>query len=180
MAMLLLLRFGFWTLAAITGALVDTMGFTFVHDIDLFHTGQYLQTRKDLILEMQQAVDAWEKGITATGGSLVPGNSCWGLLDHKWDAQTAKWSLTTIAETPGGWSIYLKVEWEKMEMLQWVEPAEAVRTLGVMLNLEGTDNDEFTYLWGKADEWAEYIWMGVLPKNDAWYALNTAVMKMME
>jgi hypothetical protein len=31
-------------------------------------------------------------------------------------------------------------------MLQWVEPAEAVRTLGVMLNLEGTDNDEFTYL----------------------------------
>jgi hypothetical protein len=38
---------------------------------------------------MPQAVNAWEKGITATGGSLVPSKSYWGLLDHKWDPQTA-------------------------------------------------------------------------------------------
>jgi hypothetical protein len=47
------------------------MGFAFVDDIDLFHTGQPLQTGEDLIPEMQQAVNAWEQGITATGGSLV-------------------------------------------------------------------------------------------------------------
>jgi hypothetical protein len=62
-------------IAAITGALIYTMGFTFVDDIDLFHTGQSLQTNEDLIPEMQQAVNAWEQGITATGGSLVPGKS---------------------------------------------------------------------------------------------------------
>jgi hypothetical protein len=48
----------FWTIARITGVLVYRMGFTFVDDIDLFHTGQYLQTGKDLIPEMQQAINA--------------------------------------------------------------------------------------------------------------------------
>jgi hypothetical protein len=89
MAMLRQLGFGFWAIAVITGALIYTMGFAFVDDIDLFHTGQPLQTGEDLIPEMQQAVNAWEKGITATGGSLVPSKSYWGLLDHKWDPQTA-------------------------------------------------------------------------------------------
>jgi hypothetical protein len=179
MAMLRQLGFGFWTIAAITGILVYTMGFAFVDDIDLFHTGQYLQTGEDLIPEMQQAVNAWEQGITATGGSLVPGKSYWGLLDHKWDSQAAKWSLKTIEETPGDISIR-KVESDDMEILRRVEPAEAVKTLGVMLNLEGTDKAEATYLRGKAEAWAENIRTGVLTKNDAWYALNTTVMKTME
>jgi hypothetical protein len=69
--MLRQLGFGFWAIAAITGAQIYTMGFAFVDNIDLFHTGQPLQTGEDLIPEMQQAVNAWEKGITATGGSLV-------------------------------------------------------------------------------------------------------------
>ena len=101
MMMLRQLGFGFWTLSAITCKLFYTMGFAFVDDIDLFHTGQDLQTGKDLIPEMQQAVNWWEKGITATGGSLVPQKSYWGLLDHKWDPLTAKWSLRSIDETPG-------------------------------------------------------------------------------
>jgi hypothetical protein len=74
------------------------MGFAFVDDINLFHTGKPLQTGEDLIPEMQQAVNAWEEEITATRGSLVPGKSYWGLLDHKWDPQTATWSLQTIDE----------------------------------------------------------------------------------
>jgi hypothetical protein len=33
---------------------------------------------------------------------------------------------------------------------------------------------------GKAEERAEHIRRGVLTKNDAWYALNTTIMKTME
>jgi hypothetical protein len=36
-------------------------------------------------------------------------------------------------------------------------PAEAVKTLGVMLNLEGTDQAKGSYLRGKAEEWAEHV-----------------------
>jgi hypothetical protein len=155
------------------------MGFAFIDDIDLFHTGQPLQTGEDLILEMQQAVNAWEKGIKATGGSLVPSKSYLGLLDHKGDPQTVAWALWSIAETPAHLSIP-EVESEDMTRLRRVEPAEAVKTLGVMLNLEGTDQDKVSYLRGKAEDWAKHICTGVLTKNDAWYALNTTIMKTME
>ncbi len=121
------------------------MGFAFVDNIDLFHTGQPLQTDSNLIPEMQQAVNPWEQGITATGGSLVPGKSYWGLLDHKWDPQTATWSLRTVTETPGHITIR-QVESEDMARLRRVEPAEAVKTLGVMLNLEGTAPPDSIYL----------------------------------
>jgi hypothetical protein len=179
MMMLRQLGFGFWTLSAITCKLFYTMGFAFVDDIDLFHTGQDLQTGKDLIPEMQQAVNWWEKGITATGGSLVPQKSYWGLLDHKWDPLTAKWSLRSIDETPGEITIR-KVNSDEMENLRRIEPTEAVKTLGVMLNLEGTDTAEASYLREKSEVWAEHIRTGVITKNDAWYALNTTVMKTME
>jgi hypothetical protein len=132
--MLRQLGFGFWAIAAITGAQIYTMGFAFVDDIDLFHTGQPLQTGEDLIPEMQQAVNAWEKGITATGGSLVPSKSYWGLLDHKWDPQMATWALWSISETPVHLSIR-EVESEDMTRLRRVKLAEVVKTLGVILNL---------------------------------------------
>jgi hypothetical protein len=48
-----------------------------------------------------------------------------------------------------------------------------------MLNLEGTDQAEASYLRGKAEEWAEHIRTGVQTKNDAWYVLNTTIMKTM-
>jgi hypothetical protein len=38
MAMLRQLGFGFWAITAITVALIYTMGFAFVDDIDPFHT----------------------------------------------------------------------------------------------------------------------------------------------
>ena len=67
-----------------------------------------------------------------------------------------------------------------MENLRRIEPTEAVKTLGVMLNLEGTDKAEASYLREKSEVWAEHIRTGVITKNDAWYALNTTVMKTME
>jgi hypothetical protein len=75
---------------------------------------------------------------------------------------------------------FQEVESEDMARLRRVEPVEAVKTLGVMLNLEGTDQAGVGYLRGKAEEWAEHIYTGVLTKNDAWYALNTRIMKTME
>ena len=150
MMMLRQLGFGFWTLSAITCKLFYTMGFAFVDDIDLFHTGQDLQTGEDLIPEIQQSANCWKKGITATGASLVTKKSYWGLLDHKWDPLMTKWSLHSVEETPGEIMI-------QMEILQRIELSEAVKTLGVMLNLEGMDAAEANYLREKSEEWAEHI-----------------------
>jgi hypothetical protein len=69
---------------------------------------------------------------------------------------------------------------EEMGMLHGIEAEEAVKSLGVMLNLEGTDKAEATYLSSNADMWAEHIQTGLSTKTDAWYALNTAILKMRE
>jgi hypothetical protein len=110
---------------------------------------------------------------------------CWcqarvtALLDHSWNPSTEKWNLRPIAGTPG--SIYIrKVNSDEQEALRRIEPGEAVKTLGVMLNMAGTDKAEGAYLRNKAEVWAEQIWMGAITKNNAWYALNTMVMKTMK
>lgn len=46
--------------------------------------------------------------------------------------------------------------------------------------MAGTDKAEVAYLWNKAEVWAEQIRTRAITKNDAWYALNTTVMKTME
>jgi hypothetical protein len=95
--------------------------------------------------------------------------------------QTLGLRVRTLVRVPTEMTISIReVESEDMARLSRVEPAEAVKTLGVMLSLEGTDQAGIGYLRGKAEEWAEHIYTGVLTKNDAWYALNTRIMKTME
>jgi hypothetical protein len=91
--MLWTLGFGFWALTTISRCLFYAMGLAFVDDTDLFHSGKHLYSTSELVhQEMQQAVNWWERGMTATGGSLVPEKSYWGLMDHVWDPSLAKYS----------------------------------------------------------------------------------------
>jgi hypothetical protein len=102
MEMLHTLGFGFWALTAISCCLFYAMGFAFVDDADLFHSGRDLySTGESVHQEMQEAANWWDRGITATGGSLVPEKSYWSLLDHTWDPSLAKWSLKSVEQSPG-------------------------------------------------------------------------------
>jgi hypothetical protein len=170
--MLRTLGFGFWALTTISCCLFYAMGFAFVDDTDLFHSGKDLcSTSESVHQEMQQAVHWWERGITATGGLLVPEKSYWGLMDHVWDPSSAKWTLKSVAQSPSDIHIRM-VDSEEQVNLQEVEPEEAVKTLGVMLNMEGTDNKQAVYPRKKGEDWAELIRSSRITKNDGWYALN--------
>jgi hypothetical protein len=146
MEMLRTLGFGYWALTAISCCLFYAMGFTFVDDTDLFHSGWDLYSTGELVQqEMQQAVDWWDRGSTANGGSLVPEKSYWGLLDHTWDPSLAKWALKSIEQSPGELQIRM-VDSDELVNLKRVEPGEVVKALGVMLNMEGTDDAQEIYL----------------------------------
>jgi hypothetical protein len=76
MEILRTLGFGFWALTTISCCLFYAMGFAFVDDTDLFHSGRDLySTGESVQKEMQQAVDWWDREIMANGGSLVPEKS---------------------------------------------------------------------------------------------------------
>ena len=72
------------------------------------------------------------------------------------------------------------VDSEDVVAVKRVDPGEEVRTLGYMLNMEGTDEAQAFYLRQKSEEWAELIRSGRITKDDAWYALNTTIMKTFE
>jgi hypothetical protein len=72
------------------------------------------------------------------------------------------------------------VDSEELVNLKRVEPGEAVKTLGVMLNMERTDKAQVTYLRQKGEDWAQPIRSGCITKNDARCALNTTIMKTFE
>jgi hypothetical protein len=66
-------------------------------------------------------------------------------------------NLNPIRGTPGNIQI-CKVDSEEQEALCRIEPAEAVKVVGVMLNMAGADKAEVEYLWKKnAAVWAQHI-----------------------
>jgi hypothetical protein len=91
----------------------------------------------------------------------------------------AKWTLKAIEQLPGELQICM-VDSDVLVNLQRVEPGKAVKTLGVMLNMEGMDEAQGIYLRQKGEDWAELIRLGRITKNDAWYALDTTIMKTFE
>jgi hypothetical protein len=93
--------------------------------------------------------------------------SYWGLLDNTWDPSLAKWTLKSTEQSPGELQIRM-VDSAELVNLKQVEPDEAIKTLGVMLNMEGMDEAQMTYLRQKGEDWAELIRPVCITKNDAW------------
>ena len=60
------------------------------------------------------------------------------------------------------------------------ETAHAEETLGVYLAMDGNNLTEVKKLRGKAVEFAECIRTGFISRNEAWYALNSTIMKTFE
>jgi hypothetical protein len=46
---------------------------------------------------MQKALSAWEEGLRATGGAIVPKKSHWYLIDFVWDK--GNWRYMKIEES---------------------------------------------------------------------------------
>jgi hypothetical protein len=58
---------------SISGDLIRFVGYAFVDDTDICQTGQdEFTTGEEVAIQMQGAMDAWEGGMRATGGTIVP------------------------------------------------------------------------------------------------------------
>jgi hypothetical protein len=85
--------------AAISQDWLHFVGFAIVDDADLVQTTtKEGQTFHDVEDQMQQALLAWEGGLKATGGAIVPEKSHWYLIDFIWDKGV--WQYKTIEESP--------------------------------------------------------------------------------
>lgn len=159
--------------ASISGDRIHFVGYAFVDDTDLITTLSLDATCAEVGLAMQRALDAWEGGIRATGGAIVPTKSFWYLVDFKW--QRGEWSYKSIDSTPGELTV-LDLDGRRCT-LRRLAAHEADKTLGVYLAPDGNNDAQVKYLRTKAVTWAESIRVGMLPKRLAWQSLTTTILR---
>jgi hypothetical protein len=76
--------YGIKITSCISGDYLHFVGYCFVDDTDLVEFPANPVSAQEVAVSMQQAVDAWEAGIRAGGGAIVPEKSHWYLIDYKW------------------------------------------------------------------------------------------------
>ena len=176
--MMRVLGYGATFLSAMSVVLIALVCYAFVDDTDVVHTAQDVNTSgKTIMKEMQSVIDHWEGGLRATGGAIVPKKSYWYLIDWIWEK--GKWRYAQINDIPGNLTIRDTCGTRRV-ILQRYNPDIAKETLGVYLAMDGNNTEEIKNLRKKTQEFADQIRTGLVNKWDAWYAINSTIMKTLE
>lgn len=170
--------YGYKAWSAINAEVMQMVCFSFVDDTTLASTLEDGNNNLDELIEhTQNALNAWQGGLMATGGTLVPPKSYWFLIDFKC-SQNGNWRYKTIAETPG--KLFLTTPHEGVTELQRHEVTMGTKELGVKNRHDGKDKENVIWFRQKTQKWADKVRSGYLKPNDAWLALTTTIMKSTE
>lgn len=153
----------------------DLVGYAFVDDTDLVVSKPDISI-SDVNTLMQDSLTAWEGGIRATGGAIVPEKSHWYLVEFGWKDGSPFYK--TVHDSPGK----LKVNdvHGHPQRLHQLEPWEAVCTLGVRLAPDGNMTAQFDHMVSVATQWADSLRAGHLPRHLTWTAWRTTILKTLE
>lgn len=165
--------FGNKITSCISGSNLHFVGYCFVDDTDLVEFPSSPIPAVNVAARMQESIAAWEAGIRATGGAIVPEKSHWYLVSYKWEA--GKWRYGRTAETP--FHLSVRDEFGSRKTLNRLSATEAERTLGARIAPNGSSNKEKAYLRSCALSWADNIRTGKLPRHLSWQALLSTIMR---
>ena len=175
--MLRSMGFGAHLKATISGERLEFVGFAFVDDTDLVETARHtLETVQEVASRMQESLTAWEGGLRATGGAIVPEKSHWYLIDFVWKDGT--WRYATLAETNLGLTV--KDCYGHSKTIERLDVSDARRTLGVRLAPDGNNDAEVQFLTERAKDWADRVRTGHLPRRLVWESMNTTIFKSLQ
>jgi hypothetical protein len=151
------------------------VGYAFVDDTNLVVSKPDISI-SDVNTLMQDSLTAWEGGIRATGGAIVPEKSHWYLVEFGWKDGSPFYK--TVHDSPG------KLEVNDVhghpQRLHQLEPWEAVCTLGVCLAPDGNMTAQFDHMVSVATQWADSLRAGHLPRHLTWTAWHTTILKTLE
>jgi hypothetical protein len=151
------------------------VGYAFVDDTDLVVSKPEMSAT-EAHRSMQCSLTAWEGGIRATGGAIVPEKSHWYLVEFGWKDGLPFYQ--PVQKSPG--SLSVKDAEGNPRLLRQLEPWEAVRTLGVRLAPDGNMTTQFEHMMAQASLWADSLRGGFLPRHLTWTAWRTTISKTLE
>ena len=173
----MLRKMGYGTVfkAAISGESIHFAGFAFVDDTDI------LQTTKmdsddiyDVATYLQEAIEVWNGGISATGGALDPNKSYYSVFDFRW--KNGRWSYT-LMEDSDDINICMQDKNGDQVTLRRLSHTESLKTLGVFLAPDGNNDDEVKYLRALAEKYAVKLQKGYLSKQEVYMAFKQNISK---
>ncbi|CAJ1960545.1 unnamed protein product [Cylindrotheca closterium] len=179
--MMTAMSFGFKCLTAIDSQLITAQCFCFVNDMDVIKAGKPVeQSGEDICHSVQQAASMWAGGSSATGGAINPEKSFWWLIDFVWDSREGKWRFRRTHQLLPDHPLQIPGLTGELEALRRLEPDEAEKTLGVMLNPLEDQHAHVAHLKSIAKKWSEQVRSGHLHKYDVIPLIKTTVMKSLE
>ncbi len=152
--------------------IVQIPAFAFVDDTDLVQDNE----GDNNIESTQQAVSDWEESLRATGGLLVPAKCKFFVVRHKWVSNN--WIIEDKIDS----DINLEIldDAGQSHSIQQVSATSSELALGIMFSPSGNMEAETAYLRDKANVWAEKARTGHLTHAEAWYALQSTVLRAIE
>ena len=163
-------------ISAISGEQSHSVAFTYVDDTDLIEVDLRDTTigTREVMEQMQNAINQWEGGLKVTGGAIVPQKSFVYPIAFEFDAM-GKWKYCSTDDIDFNFTV--KDHNDTPCPLTTLSPSEGRCTLGVVLAPDGGHTDAIKYLKKKSETWAAYIKTGHISRLDAWQALDTTIVK---
>ena len=154
------------------------VAYVFVDDSDQCQTAEHCDVgTSDLLAKMQASLNMWEGGLRASGGALVPEKSHWYLIKFLWNTD-GQFRYANNSEEPA--SLSVRAPNGIVQELERLDPKEARRTLGVRLALDGNNNAELEFRKNQAQEWADALRTGRLPRPLAWLSMTTTILRSLQ
>jgi len=167
--------FTFEAWSAISKRAITLSCFAFVDDTYLILSNVTRMSTEDFIAKGQRALWEWEGLLTATGGQLHEDKSYWYFVEVIW--RNGRWGYRPLEEIPGELYLFNRGQAKQIAKLT---PHQAKEALGIYSRPDGDMKEELAYLIQRAKEYAESCRIGKYSKKEAWYCLNSTIMRTIE
>ena len=116
---------------------------------------------------MQEFINAWEGGLKATGGALVPSKSWIYPIEFQFDNK----GLPSY-KNPQEMNLHFTVNdsQDVRHELRQIQPSIAMETLGVYLAPDGNERGQIKYIQSKIAKWVDSVRTNHISKIHAYTA----------
>ncbi len=171
--------YGVFLQSAISGELIQFVGYAFVDDTDLAVTDpsvNYDEETSDIFDIIQESVRFWEGYIRCSGGAIRPDKSHWYLIDFEWKQGQWSYKQPQASDPP----LVVRDSEGKDSVIERIPPNEGRRTVGVRLAIDGNNKDEKEYLASAAKTWCERVKSSRLPRSLVGMSFTTGIMRKLQ
>ena len=142
-------------------------GLIFVDDTDLLYMGDSAASPMEVVQGLQRSVEAWQSGLTVSGGALKCKKCSWALLTHRWNGGKA----SIMHKFPPHFQITVEDAGQRVAISR-LKPNEPVTVVGVTMQMDGKMKGQIDSLRTNANKWAERMADQFLSPATAWYGIH--------